>query len=432
MNQIVRANAPDRLPPAPGRRHRRARSGSFGVLDIGSTKIVCLVARIESDGAPRVLGFGWQRARGIKGGNIVDMEAAEEAIRAAVGQAESMSDTRLSGVIVNLSCGQPDSRISDLRWPIGGRAITEADIRAVRAHGRRRASEDGRETVHAVPLGFQLDATGGVNDPRGMICDSLGAKFHLVGAASASLRNLGACLLRCDLEVEELVSSPFAAALSTLVPDERELGATVIDMGGGTTSIAVVQEDHLLHTAQIPVGGWQVTNDIARGLATPIAQAERLKTLHGSVMSSPDDEREQLTVPQVGEEEEQLVRIPKAMLVNIIRPRIEETLELVRDRLDHAALGPDVGARIVLTGGASQITGVRELATDILKRPVRLGRPHAVRGLPEHAQQAGFAATLGLLAWGAGDGRPPLDIPDGPESRSGLFQRLVRWLRDRV
>lgn len=432
MNQIVRATAPDRLPPAPGRRFRRARHGSFGVLDIGSTKVVCLVARIESDGAPRVLGFGWQRARGVKAGSIVDMDAAEEAIRAAVGQAESMSDTRLSGVIVNLSCGQPDSRVAQLRWPIGGRAVTEADLRAVRGHGRRRAAEEGRETVHAVPLGFELDATGGVNDPRGMICDTLGARFHLVGAASASLRNLGACLLRCDIEVEELVSAPYAAALATLVADERELGATVIDMGGGTTSISVVQEDHLLHTAQVPVGGWQVTNDIARGLATPILQAERLKTLHGSVLAAPDDEREMLTVPQVGEEEEQLARVPKSMLVSIIRPRLEETFEIIRDRLDQAALGSDVGARVVLTGGGSQLTGVRELAMEILKRPVRLGRPHPVRGLPEHAQQAGFATTLGLLAWGAGDGRPPLDIQEGAESRSGLFQRLVRWVRDRV
>jgi cell division protein FtsA len=432
MNQLVRLDAAQGQPPAPGRRHRRARSGAFGVLDIGSTKIVCLIARIESDGAPRVLGFGWQRARGVKAGNIVDMEEAEAAIRAAVGQAESMSDTRLSGAIVNLSCGQPDSRLLEQRWPIGGRAVTEADLRAVLRDGRRRAAEEGREPVHAVPLGFVLDSTGGVHDPRGMICETLSARLHLVGAASASLRNLGACLLRCDLEIEELVSSPYAAALAALVADERELGATVVDMGGGVTSIAVVQENHLLHTAQVPVGGWQVTNDIARGLATPIAQAERLKTLHGSVLAAPEDEREMLTVPQVGEEEEQLARVPKAMLVNIIRPRLEETLELVRDRLDHAGLGPDAGARVVLTGGASQLTGVRELAAQILGRPVRLGRPHPVRGLPEHAQQAGFATTLGLLAWGAGDGRPALDIPLGPESRPGLFARLVRWLRDRV
>jgi cell division protein FtsA len=404
----------------------------FGVLDIGTTKTVCLIARVEGDGAPRVLGFGWQRGRGVKAGSIVDLEEAERAIRAAVGQAEEMADHRLTGAIVNLSCGQPDSRVLNLQWPIGGRAVTEQDIRAIVTHGRRRAMEDGRETVHAIPLGYTIDATPGVNDPRGMICDTLGARLHLVDAASASLRNLGASLMRCDLEVEELVSAPYAAALATLVEDERELGATVIDMGGGATSLAIVQEGHLLHTAQIPVGGWQVTNDIARVLATPIAQAERLKTLAGGVLTAPEDEREMLPVPQVGEEEEQFTRVPRAMLVSIIRPRLEETFELVRSRIEGAGLGPETGARVVLTGGASQLVGVRELAARILERPVRLARPQQVRGLPEMAQQPAFATTLGLLAWGAGEGRPVLDIDTGPSRSRGLFSGLVQWLRDRV
>ncbi len=431
MNQLVRLGHHEGL-PAQGRRRRGARNGIFGVLDIGSTKVVCVIARIENDGQPRALGFGWQRARGIKGGNIVDLEEAERAIRAAVGQAEEMADTQLKGAIVNLSCGQPESRQQNIQWPIGGRAITEADLRAIMGEGRRRSAEDGRETVHAFPLGFTVDATPGAEDPRGMICETVAAKLHMVDAAQASLLNLGATLLRCDLVVEELVSAPFAAGLATLVDDEKQLGATVIDMGGGTTSISVFAEGHLLHTSQIPVGGWNVTNDLARGLATPIAHAERLKTLHGGVLGAPDDEREWLPVPQVGEEEDQIARIPRAMVIGIIRPRLEETFELVKDRLEAAGLTQEMGRRVVLTGGASQLVGVRELAGRVLERQVRLGRPHPVRGLPETASGPAFAAPLGLLAWGAGDGRPLLELMPGLERPVSRFRRLVNWLRDRA
>jgi cell division protein FtsA len=436
VNELSRLPPPAE-PPGPKRRRRRdGRSGTFGVLDIGSTKIVCVIARVEGAGTdlpePRVLGFGWQRSRGVRAGNVVDLEEAESAIRAAVGQAEEMADTQLRGAIVNLSCGQPESHHQRLQWPIGGRAVTEADLRAILGEGQRRSAEDGRETVHVFPLGFTVDATPGAEDPRGMVCDALGARLHLVDAAQTSLRNLGACLLRCDLEVEELVSAPFAAGLATLVEDEKRLGATLIDMGGGTTTMAVFGDGHLLHTAQLPVGGWNVTNDLARGLSTPLAHAERLKTLHGGVLSAPDDEREWLPVPQVGEDEHHIQRMPRAFVVNIIRPRLEETFELAKDCLAAAGLSPEIGRRVVLTGGASQLVGARELAARVLDRQVRLGRPHAVRGLPESASGPAFAATLGLLAWGAGEGRPLLDILPGAHQRTGMFRRVVDWLRDRA
>jgi cell division protein FtsA len=437
VNELTRLPPPPAEPPGPTRRRRRnGRNGTFGVLDIGSTKVVCVIARVEGTGTelpePRVLGFGWQRSRGVRAGNVVDLEEAEGAIRAAVGQAEEMADTQLRGAIVNLSCGQPESRHQRLQWPIGGRAVTEADLRAILGEGQRRSAEDGRETVHAFPLGFTVDATPGAEDPRGMVCDTLAARLHTVDAAQFSLRNLGACLLRCDLEVEELVSAPFAAGLATLVEDEKRLGATVIDMGGGTTTMAVFSEGHLLHTAQLPVGGWNVTNDLARGLSTPLVHAERLKTLHGGVLSAPDDEREWLPVPQVGEDEDHIQRMPRAFVVNIIRPRLEETFELAKDRLVAAGLSAEIGRRVVLTGGGSQLVGARELAARVLDRQVRLGRPHAVRGLPETASGPAFATTLGLLAWGAGEGRPLLDLLPGAERRAGMFRRVVDWLRDRA
>jgi cell division protein FtsA len=293
------------LTPPPGSeetaRPRHGKAGPFGVLDIGTTKVACLIGRVESDGTLRALGFGWHRGRGVRGGSIVDLDEAERAIRACVGQAEDMADTRLRAVIVNLTCGQPESRLFNVQWPVGGRAVEEHDIRRVVNEGRYRASAEGREVIHALPLTFAADQTDHVADPRGLFCEELTARLHIIDASTTALRSLGACIARCDLDIGELVSAPMAAGLATLVDDERELGATVIDMGGGTTGMAVFAEGQLLHTAQLPVGGVHVTNDLARLLSTPVAHAERLKTLYGNVQSSPDDEREMLPVPLVGE-----------------------------------------------------------------------------------------------------------------------------------
>jgi cell division protein FtsA len=435
MNELVRYTPPQTDLPSRGIRLGRARSGAFGVLDIGSTKIVCLIARIESDGTPRALGFGWQKSRGVKAGSIVDMEEAERSIRAAVASAEEMADTLLKGVIVNLSCGQPESRTHNILWQVAGRPVTEADLRGIMGEGARRTEAEGREAVHSFPLGFQVDATGGVDDPRNMVCDTLSARLHVLDAASHALFNLGQCLHRCELEAEEMVSSPFASGLATLVDDERELGAVVVDMGGGTTSLAAFADGRLMHTAQLPVGGWQVTNDLARVLSTPITHAERLKTMHGSVLESAEDRGEMLPVPLVGEDDDQIARVPREMIVRIIRPRLEESFELLRDRLESSGLPAEMRRRIVLTGGASQLIGARELAQRVLGREttIRLGRPRLVRGLPETASGPGFSGAIGLLAWAAGEGRPFMDFAAGPPiAQGGWLRRGFSWLRERI
>ena len=423
-------------PPEEPERPRHHRAGPFGVLDIGTTKIACLIGRTESDGTLRVLGLGWQRGRGVRAGGIVDIEEAERAIRAAVGQAEEMSDTRLRTVTVNLSCGQPESRLYNVQWPLsgpaGGRPVEEHDIRRIVQEGRARAAADGREAIHILPQTFTVDDTEGVTDPRGLFCTTLAARLHVVDAASTALRSLGACIARCDLDINEVVSAPMAAGLATLVADERELGATVIDMGGGTTGMAVFADSQLLHTAQLPIGGFHVTKDLATGLSTSLTHAERLKSLYGNVQASPDDDREMVPVHLVGEEEHQIAKVPRSMVVNIIRPRIEETFEYVKDRLDSAGLSRAAGNRVVLTGGACQLAGVREMAARMLNRQVRLGRPLAVRGLPDAASGPAFATTAGLLHWAAGEGRalPHVDLES--VQPTGLFRRIVNFLKERV
>jgi cell division protein FtsA len=402
------------------------------VVDIGTTKIACLIGRVESDGTLRVLGFGWQKGRGLNSGDITDLEAAEKAIRTCVGQAEDMADVTLRSVTVNLTCGQPESRLFNVQWPAGGRAVTENDIRGVVNEGRDRAEVDGREAIHVLPLNFAVDATEHVADPRGLFCTTLNARLHVIDAAATSLRTLEACIARCELEIEDLVSAPLAAGLSSLVREERELGATIIDMGGGTTGMAVYADNQIMHTAQLAIGGLHVTKDLAIGLSTTLIHAERLKTLYGNVEASPDDERELLPVPLVGEEDHQLAKVPRSMVVNIIRPRIEETFEYIKDRLDSSGLGRAAGNRVVLTGGACQLAGVREMAARMLGRQVRLGRPAPLRGLPELASGPAFATATGLLAWAAGDGRTFHDMNLEGEMPVGLFRRLVNFLKERV
>ena len=432
MNDMSRRVLPPPNDTDEPARPRHGRSGPFGVLDIGTTKIVCLIGRTESDGSLRALGFGWQKGRGIRSGGIVDLDAAEKAIRVAVGQAEDMADTRLHSVTVNLTCGQPESRLFNVQWPVGGRAVEEQDVRRVVHEARVRAAADGREVIHALPLTFSVDQTDGVADPRGLFCEELNARLHIVDAVSTALRSLGACIARCDLDVGELVSAPMASGLATLVPDERELGATVIDMGGGTTGIAVFAEGQLLHTAQLPIGGQHVTNDLARMLSTPVVHAERLKTLYGNAQPCKDDEREMLPVPMVGEEEHQIAKVPRSMVVNVIRPRLEETFELVKDRLDSSGLTRAAGTRVVLTGGACQLAGARDLAGRILNKQVRLGRPSALRGLPDSATGPAFATAAGLLAWTAGEGRTMRDVDLEVDRPTGFLRRIVNFLRERV
>jgi cell division protein FtsA len=311
----------------------------FGVLDIGTSKITCLIGRGEPDGSLRIMGCGWQRSRGVRLGGITDLREAERAIRAAVGQAEEAADHHLRSVIVSLTCGQPESRLFNVRWPVGGRMVGDADIRRIVSEGRARAASEGRDVIHALPLNFSVDDVNGVEDPRGHHCDQLAARLHVIDATSMALRNLNAVIARCDLDVSEMVAAPFASGLSVLVDDERELGATVIDMGGGTTQIAVFGENQLLYTGQLPIGGLHVTKDIAGMLSTPLSHAERLKVMHGNTEITSEDDREMLQVQQIGEDEHRFTRMPRSKMVSVIRPRLEETFELVRDRLDHAGLG---------------------------------------------------------------------------------------------
>jgi cell division protein FtsA len=267
-----------------------------------------------------------------------------------------------------------------------------------------------------------------------MYGERLGVNMNVVTAAAAGVRNHTAAIGRSHLEVEALAVSPYAAGLSCLVEDEIGLGVTVIDMGGGTTTIAVFFDGNLIFADSVPVGGCHVTNDIARGLSTPVAHAERMKTLFGTAISASTDEREMIAVPQIGEEEDgQVNHVPKSLLVGIIAPRIEETFEMVRNRLEASGFDKVAGRRVVLTGGACQLHGTREFAGLILDKQVRIGRPLRVAGLAEATAGPAFSAAVGLLHFATSEhAETPPAKRTAVGSPSGIFGRFGHWLRENI
>src|SRR5215831_8322362 len=404
MNSLGHGIAPKMKPLPP------KRSALVAALDIGTSKIACLIARLRPripeeplrrrTHAVEILGIGHTRARGIKSGTVVDLVEAEEAVRHAVASAERMAGLELDAVIVSVSAGRLSSELFTATVHVGGPHVSNGDIERVLAAGSRHSLRHGRVVLHSVPIGYALDDARGIRDPRGMLGKRLGVDMHVVTADVVALRNLMLTVEHCHLTVEAMVASPYVAGLAVLADDETDLGAAVIDIGAGTTTIAVFCGGHFVHTDAFAVGGHHVTMDLARGLNANIADVERLKTLHGSVLAGVSDDRDVIAVPAVGADEREPPHlVSRQNLVGIIKPRVEEILEMVRDRLNASPLAADPRGRVILTGGASQLTGVAEIAARILGREVRVGRPLGIAGLPEAAKGAAFAASAGLLVY---------------------------------
>jgi cell division protein FtsA len=420
------------------------RSALVAALDIGSSKVACLIARLRPHGPQQVLtrrshaievvGFGHAGARGTKGGGVVNLAQAEEAIRQAVDGAERTASVEIESVVLSISAGRLASELFAAEIDIAGSAVSEGDIARVLAAGNRHSMRDSRAVLHSLPIGFSIDGSNGIRDPRGMLGARFGVDMHVATTDVAAARNLTLAVERCHLAVEAMVASPYVAGLSVLADDEADLGAAVVDMGAGTTTMAVFVGGRFIHSEGFALGGLNVTLDIARGLNANIADAERIKTFYGSVLVGGSDERDMITVPPISaEEREQAQFVPRAALVHIIKPRVEEILEMVRDRLAASSFAAEQRGRVILTGGASQLTGLPELAARILGRPVRIGRPLGIAGLPDAAKGAAFAAATGLLVY------PQAAHLEYFETRGkrylmsgtgGYFARVGQWLRE--
>ena len=386
------------------------------VLDIGTSKMCCMVARLTPRGAPsllpgrthhvEVLGIGHGRSRGVKSGVIVDVEKAEAAIRQVVAAAERMAGVTVDSLIVNVSCGRIGSRTYRAHVELGGREIEGADIRKVLRDGAAEAATSAsRIVLHALPTGYRLDGESDIRDPRGMAAERLDVDMHMVDAEAAPARNLEIAINRAHLSVEAMVATPFASGLAALVEDESQLGCACIDMGGGTTTVSVFMHGRFVWTDAVAIGGTHVTTDLARGLSTRLEDAERLKVLHAHVGlpgqgAGRAHDSDTVSVPPMSDDERDLAQsVPRSTLSAIVTPRIEETFELVRDRLIRSGFADAIGNRVVLTGGASALPGVAQVAERLLSARARVGRPLGVSGMPPAAKGAAFSAATGLLIY---------------------------------
>ena len=407
----------------------------IAALDVGTSKVTCFIAERDGQGELAIVGIGQDTAEGLKAGTVTDMAAAVKSLGTAVHRAEVMADTRVRELFVSVSGGAPQSTYADISLDVSGRQIGNTDIQAAFDAAHTDGAIEGREIVHAVSTAYDLDGSRDIRDPKGMYGKQLRVQLHMVSVAHGAFRNLLSCLSRCDLDLEAPVISAYASGLACLVEDEKDLGVTIIDMGCGGTGLASFSGGEFNWTATVPLGGAHVTNDIALGLTTPLANAEHMKRLYASAIGGPADSREMIEVPQLGEPELHSARqIPRSLLTGIVRPRLEETFELVRDFLDSSGTAGASARRIVLTGGASQLQGVGELASEILEKQVRLARPLPVQGLAEAVAGPNCATCAGLLIYAAerhDDSQTRRQIREhtSPQPAESALGRIGQWLR---
>lgn len=411
----------------------------IAALDVGTTKVSCFIARVDEQNEIHVIGTGYRLSPGVRAGAVVDMEETESAIRAAVHQAEHLAGETIDEVVVNLTAGSPRTQIIEMDAEIEGHQISEAEAGHLLAAAAAKIDAADQEVVHAFPACYSIDGAIGVREPVGMFGDHLSVALHAVTCAPGPLRNLLACVEKAHLAASNVVLSPYAAAMATLVDDEKELGTACIDIGSGATSVAVFAGKSMIYSAIVPLGSGAITEDIARELLTPMDNAERIKVLYGSVLSSPSDEKETIEVARLGEseaEEGAMSSVPRSVVTGLIQARATEILEAAKGCLKASGFEGVAGRRVVLTGGGSQLTGLPELAQQVLDREVRIGRPRGIHGLAEATRGPGFATCVGLLAFAV---RAPLEVREMqvagaiggihlPEGKG--ITRVGKWLRE--
>lgn len=369
-------------------------------LDIGSSKIAVVVAEIFENLEPKVIGIGLAPSLGLKRGVVVDLEKTVSAISQAIEDAEMMAGVKITSVLAGIAGDHIKSINSRGVVAVASshNEIKVKDINRVIEAAKNVAIPQEREIIHILPLDFTVDEQDGIQNPLGMSGMRLEASVHIVTSASTPAQNIYKCIQKVGLTVDEIVLEPLASSYAVLSPEEQNLGVILIDLGGGTTDLAIFYEGGLRYTSVLGIGGQNVTNDIAIGLRTPVEQAEMLKKGYGCALASLVDADELVTVQNVGGAENR--EISRQVLANIIEPRMEELFSLVNREVKKTGLAPFMAAGVVLTGGGSLLEGVVQMAEQVLDLPVKLGRPQRFADLHDLAQSPIFATSLGLVLYG--------------------------------
>jgi cell division protein FtsA len=395
-------------------------------LDIGTTKVACLVGELTDDGID-IIGVGTQPCHGLKKGVVVNIDATVLAIQKAVEEAEHMAGVEITSVFAGIAGSHIKAFHSEGVVAIRDREVRPGDIERVIEAAKAVNIPQDREILHVVPQEFTVDNQDGIKEPLGMSGVRLEARVHIVTASVAAAQNIIKCCSRCDLQVADLVLEPLATAEAVLTSDEKELGVALLDIGGGTSDLVIYNEGALIHTMVLPVGGHQLTNDIAVGLRTPMSEAERLKHRHGCAMSSLIAAEETIEVPSVGGRPPRI--LPRTVLSDILQPRVDEIFTLVRDEIERCGLADTLASGLVVTGGSTILQGLPELAEEILGMPVRRGTPTGVGGLSEVVRSPIYATAVGLLLYGARQ-HDGLFIGGRTAEGRGVWRRMRSWFAE--
>src|SRR5579863_10293677 len=398
-------------------------------LDIGTSKVVALVGEITADGSIEVIGLGSQPSRGLKKGVVVNIESTVQSIQRAVEEAELMADCEINAVYAGIAGSHVRSLNSHGVVAIRDREVTHGDVEHVIDAAKAVAIPADQRILHVLPQEFLIDGQEGIRDPIVMSGVRLEAKVHIVTGADSAAQNIIKCVQRCGLVVEDVVLEQLASSFAVLTDDEKELGVCLVDVGGGTTDIAVFSSGAIRHTAVIPIAGDQVTNDIAVSMRTPTQYAEDIKIRYACALSQLANPDESIEVPSVGDRPAR--RLARQTLAEIVEPRYEELFGLIRDELRRAGFEESVATGIVLTGGSSKMEGAIELAEEVFHMPVRLGVPQYVSGLVDVVSNPIHATGVGLLLYAKGnlDGTLTREAPLLAGGMKNIFERMKAWFQ---
>ncbi len=443
-------------------KEKKSRNGRvIGVLDVGSSKICCVIAQIEPAAMgennsakpdaqsaqsaparshtraayrPRVLGIGLQRSNGLKAGVVIDLDEAEGAIRAAVSQAERMAGVQLQEVYLGVSCGRLRSLNFTAKAQVRGAVVRDDDVEQAMQGGRAFAERDGRRLVHMNAISYRLDDQPGISDPRGLAAQNLTMDVHAVTADDAPLANLMMVIERCYLSVAGIVAAPYASAIAATSAQERQMGVVCVDLGAGKTSYSIFADGHFVYTDAIAIGADHISFDISRALSTPLPEAERIKTLYGTMVSAASDSLEVIGFPVVDQGAQEGDKIAyqttKAHLYQYVEPRVKSTLSLVMERIERSDFARFADARMVLTGGGAQMSGVADYVANRWGRPVRVSRPEAVSGVPDSVCSPAFSTVMGLLHAVIDPASGVMAFEDQNKLGLAYMGKVEKWIRE--
>jgi cell division protein FtsA len=397
-------------------------------LDIGTSKVVAIVGEIKSDGALEIIGIGSHPSRGLKKGVVVNIESTVQSIQRAVEEAELMAGCEIHSVYAGIAGSHVRSLNSHGIVAIKDKEVVQGDVERVIDAAKAVAIPADQKILHVLPQEYVIDSQEGIRDPIGMSGVRLEAKVHIVTGADSAAQNIVKCVQRCGLSVDDIVLEQLASSYAVLTEDEKDLGVCVVDIGGGTTDIAVFGGGAIRHTAVIPIAGDQITNDIAVSMRTPTQYAEDIKIKYACALSQLANPDETIEVPSVGDRPPR--RLARQTLAEIVEPRYEELFGLIRDEIRRAGLEEQVATGIVLTGGSAKMEGAIELAEEVFHLPVRLGVPQYVSGLAEVVSNPIHATGVGLLLYAKSN--LELQRTGAPLLSGGVksvFERMKAWFQ---